>query len=107
MHAGRNRIGLISLVIAAAGFLFVTFQPWIRLERVILFGTLNLRLLLSAFFDASLVGALADWFAVSALFRNPLGVPLPHTDILAIVITSPLEGTPFARGTRAPARKAA
>jgi uncharacterized membrane-anchored protein YjiN (DUF445 family) len=80
---GRNRIGLISLTVAAAGFLFVTFQPWIALERVVLFRGLNLRLLLSAFFDASLVGALADWFAVSALFRNPLGVPLPHTNILA------------------------
>ncbi|HTO21852.1 MAG TPA: DUF445 domain-containing protein [Spirochaetia bacterium] len=79
----RNRIGLISLVIAGAGFLLVTFQPWLPLEQIHLFGTLTLRGLLTAFFDASLVGALADWFAVSALFRNPLGVPLPHTNILA------------------------
>ena len=83
MLAGRNRIGLVSLAVAAAGFLFVTFQPWLALEHVRLFGSLNLRTLLTAFFDASLVGALADWFAVSALFRNPLGVPLPHTNILA------------------------
>jgi uncharacterized membrane-anchored protein YjiN (DUF445 family) len=83
MQAGRNRIGLVSLVAAAAGFLFVTFQPWLALEHVRVFGSLNLRTLLTAFFDASLVGALADWFAVSALFRNPLGVPLPHTNILA------------------------
>ena len=83
MLAGRNRIGIISLAVAAAGFLFVTFQPWLALQGVRLFGSLNLRTLLTAFFDASLVGALADWFAVSALFRNPLGVPLPHTNILA------------------------
>ena len=79
----RNRIGLISLAIAAVGFLVVTFQPWIRLESVVVFRGLSLRSLLSAFFDASLVGALADWFAVTALFRSPLGIPLPHTDILA------------------------
>ena len=79
----RNRIGLISLAIAGAGFLLVTFQPWVPLQHVRLFGSLTLRGLLSAFFDASLVGALADWFAVSALFRDPLGLPLPHTNILA------------------------
>ena len=79
----RNRIGLVSLAIAGAGFLFFTFQPWLPLQAVRLFGSLSLRGLLTAFFDASLVGALADWFAVSALFRNPLGVPLPHTNILA------------------------
>lgn len=83
MTAGRNRIGIISLGAAFAGFLLVTFLPWRGLERVLLFGTLNLRSLLVAFFDASLVGALADWFAVTALFKRPLGVRLPHTDILA------------------------
>ncbi len=79
----RNRIGAFSLAGAGVGFLFVLFQPWIPLDRVTLINGLNLKGLLSAFFDASLVGALADWFAVSALFRNPLGVKLPHTDILA------------------------
>ena len=29
-----------------------------------------------------MVGALADWFAVVALFRHPLGVPIPHTAII-------------------------
>ena len=32
--------------------------------------------------EASLVGGLADWFAVTALFRHPLGVPIPHTAIV-------------------------
>lgn len=35
-----------------------------------------------AFAEASMVGALADWFAVSALFRHPLGLPIPHTAII-------------------------
>jgi uncharacterized membrane-anchored protein YjiN (DUF445 family) len=32
--------------------------------------------------EAAMVGALADWFAVTALFRHPLGVPVPHTAII-------------------------
>ena len=37
---------------------------------------------IKAFTEAACIGALADWFAVVALFRHPLGVPLPHTAIL-------------------------
>lgn len=36
-----------------------------------------------AFAEAAMVGALADWFAVTALFRHPLGLPIPHTAIVA------------------------
>lgn len=36
-----------------------------------------------AFSEAAMVGALADWFAVTALFRHPLGLPIPHTAIIA------------------------
>ncbi len=32
--------------------------------------------------EAAMVGALADWFAVTALFRHPLGLPIPHTAII-------------------------
>ena len=35
-----------------------------------------------AFAEAALVGGLADWFAVTALFRHPLGIPIPHTAIV-------------------------
>jgi uncharacterized membrane-anchored protein YjiN (DUF445 family) len=35
-----------------------------------------------AFAEAALVGGLADWFAVTALFRRPLGLPIPHTAII-------------------------
>ena len=37
---------------------------------------------LEAFCEASAVGAVADWFAVVALFRHPLGLPLPHTALI-------------------------
>jgi uncharacterized membrane-anchored protein YjiN (DUF445 family) len=36
----------------------------------------------AAFSEAAMVGAIADWFAVVALFRHPLGVPIPHTAII-------------------------
>ena len=35
-----------------------------------------------AFSEAAMVGGLADWFAVTALFRHPLGLPIPHTAIV-------------------------
>lgn len=37
---------------------------------------------LAAFAEAAMVGAIADWFAVVALFRHPLGLPIPHTAII-------------------------
>ncbi|MEU4190802.1 DUF445 domain-containing protein [Kribbella sp. NPDC026611] len=37
---------------------------------------------LNAAAEAAMVGALADWFAVTALFRHPLGLPIPHTAIV-------------------------
>jgi uncharacterized membrane-anchored protein YjiN (DUF445 family) len=37
---------------------------------------------LKAFSEAAMVGGLADWFAVTALFRHPLGLPIPHTAII-------------------------
>jgi uncharacterized membrane-anchored protein YjiN (DUF445 family) len=69
----RNRLlatGL--LVLAAAAFFATRFAPepgfWL--------------LLLRAGSEAAVVGGLADWFAVSALFRHPLGLPIPHTAII-------------------------
>ncbi|MCZ6498051.1 MAG: DUF445 domain-containing protein [Gammaproteobacteria bacterium] len=37
---------------------------------------------IAAFAEAGMIGALADWFAVTALFRRPLGLPIPHTAIV-------------------------
>ncbi len=39
--------------------------------------------LVRAMSEAALVGGVADWFAVTALFRHPLGIPIPHTAIVA------------------------
>src|ERR1700741_2113145 len=35
-----------------------------------------------SFAEAAMVGGIADWFAVTALFRHPLGLPIPHTAII-------------------------
>lgn len=37
---------------------------------------------LRAFAEAGMIGGIADWFAVVALFRHPLGIPIPHTAII-------------------------
>jgi uncharacterized membrane-anchored protein YjiN (DUF445 family) len=37
---------------------------------------------LTAFAEASMIGGLADWFAVTALFQHPLGLPIPHTNLI-------------------------
>ena len=66
----RRATGLL----IAAGVLFVITRyfearwPWLGFVR--------------ATAEASLVGGLADWFAVTALFRQPLGLPIPHTAIV-------------------------
>jgi uncharacterized membrane-anchored protein YjiN (DUF445 family) len=66
----RRATGL--LLIAALVFLaaswFEAQYPWLGYVR--------------ATSEASVVGGLADWFAVTALFRHPLGIPIPHTAII-------------------------
>jgi uncharacterized membrane-anchored protein YjiN (DUF445 family) len=71
----RGRAGWLAglLLVAMAGlFVLVRFIPgeglWLGLLRA---GS-----------EAALVGGLADWFAVVALFRHPLGLPIPHTAVI-------------------------
>src|SRR3954447_10590258 len=63
-----------TLLLVAATVLFVVARPfesryhWVGVIR--------------ATMEAAMVGGLADWFAVTALFRHPLGIPIPHTAII-------------------------
>ncbi len=59
-------LAMIALLIAAR--LGQPAHPWLGFVR--------------AFAEAATVGACADWFAVTALFRRPLGLPIPHTAIV-------------------------
>jgi len=52
------------------------------LAAVVLGGGSGLMGFVRAGAEASLVGGLADWFAVTALFRHPLGLPIPHTAVI-------------------------
>src|SRR5437867_6118640 len=67
----RRATGLlaIALPVFVAASLYESQFPWLGFVR--------------ATAEASLVGGLADWFAVTALFRHPLGLPIPHTAIVA------------------------
>ncbi|WHY87623.1 DUF445 domain-containing protein [Neobacillus novalis] len=66
-----QHLAAISLIVMAAGFLATIPLP-LSVWRTILQGG----------FEAGLVGGLADWFAVTALFRHPMGLPIPHTALL-------------------------
>ncbi|MFC3749389.1 DUF445 domain-containing protein [Paenibacillus sp. GCM10012306] len=68
----RSRhLATISLVVMAIGFLITLFLP----ENLAV-------ILLRGGFEAGLVGGIADWFAVTALFRHPMGLKIPHTSLL-------------------------
>jgi uncharacterized membrane-anchored protein YjiN (DUF445 family) len=67
----QRRLALIALL--AAGVLAVVAFPF----RATWWGGWIL-----AIAEAGIVGGLADWFAVTALFRRPLGLPIPHTALI-------------------------
>jgi uncharacterized membrane-anchored protein YjiN (DUF445 family) len=69
----RMRLLALSLLVAPAIVFLATLS---RRGDHGLWGFVN------AGAEASMVGAMADWFAVTALFRHPLGVPVPHTALI-------------------------
>src|SRR5690242_18247730 len=83
----RNHVGSVSLVLAVGGTAAchlglasgpLAEAPWLRV--------------LAAGFEAATVGGVADWFAVTALFRRPLGLPIPHTAIIPTRRAKIIEG---------------
>lgn len=67
-----KRVATLMLVGVAVLFVVTRFYearfPWLGYIR--------------AFAEAAMIGGVADWFAVTALFRHPLGIPIPHTAIV-------------------------
>ena len=61
-------------LVAAMAVLFLFARHFLHLHPAVGY--------LVAFAEAGMVGGLADWFAVTALFRHPLGLPIPHTAII-------------------------
>ncbi len=73
----RHSVGTAALLAALGG----TVMCHVALAAGFFPDAASLRIL-AAGFEATLVGGLADWFAVTALFRHPLGLPIPHTAII-------------------------
>jgi uncharacterized membrane-anchored protein YjiN (DUF445 family) len=73
-HELRRVKALATLVLAGTLTLFVTAKLLLPLHPV--FG------FVAAFAEAATIGGLADWYAVVALFKRPLGLPIPHTAII-------------------------
>ncbi|HEY8520242.1 MAG TPA: DUF445 domain-containing protein [Gammaproteobacteria bacterium] len=69
----RMKLVATGLLVAMAGLYVVTS---LALARYPALGWVR------AFAEAAMIGGLADWFAVTALFRRPLGLPIPHTAIV-------------------------
>src|SRR6202035_3560726 len=70
----RRVKALATLVLSGTLALFVTAKMLLPVHPV--FG------FIAAFAEAATIGGLADWYAVVALFRRPLGLPIPHTAII-------------------------
>src|SRR6202162_5857357 len=70
----RRVKALATLVLAGTLMLFVTAKLLLPVHPV--FG------FIAAFAEAATIGGLADWYAVVALFKRPLGLPIPHTAII-------------------------
>jgi uncharacterized membrane-anchored protein YjiN (DUF445 family) len=68
MKAAATGLLVVMAIIFIAARQFEAAYPWLGYVK--------------AFAEAAMVGGLADWFAVTALFRHPLGLPIPHTAII-------------------------
>lgn len=68
MRALATGLLVVMLLVFLATSMAQPHWPWLAYPR--------------AFAEAGMIGACADWFAVVALFRHPLGIPIPHTAIV-------------------------
>jgi uncharacterized membrane-anchored protein YjiN (DUF445 family) len=68
MKAAATGLLLVMAAVFVGARQFEPAYPWLSYMK--------------AFAEAAMVGGLADWFAVTALFRHPLGLPIPHTAII-------------------------
>src|SRR5690606_41659121 len=68
MRAVATGLLIVAAVIFVVARILEDRHPWLGYIR--------------ATAEAAMVGGIADWFAVTALFRYPLGIPIPHTAIV-------------------------
>ncbi len=76
----------VALLVFVVASIYEPLYPWLGYVR--------------ATAEASLVGGLADWFAVTALFRHPLGLPIPHTAISRRTCAGSIQPSAAPNGSR-------
>ncbi|MFB0619724.1 DUF445 domain-containing protein [Streptomyces sp. AGS-58] len=78
----ERRRGVRRMKLTAAGLLLLVAVVYVLAKVAGHAGAGTWTGYVAAAAEAGMVGALADWFAVTALFRHPLGLPIPHTAII-------------------------
>lgn len=73
-NAGQDMKIIATGMLVVMAIIYVTSKSYETVHPAIGF--------VRAFAEAAMVGGLADWFAVTALFRHPMGLPIPHTAII-------------------------
>ncbi len=73
-NAGRDMKIIASGLLVLMAVIYFTSKSYEEVHPALGF--------IRAFSEAAMVGGLADWFAVTALFRHPMGIPIPHTAII-------------------------
>ena len=81
LNEAERRADLSRMKRRATGLLFLVALTWLAL--VLLTDDVGWAGYAIAAAEAGMVGGLADWFAVTAVFRHPLGLPIPHTAVVA------------------------
>ena len=79
---GERRRGVRRMKVIATGFLLAATLVYGLAKWAGASGAGSWAGYVAAAAEAGMVGAMADWFAVTALFRRPLGLPIPHTAII-------------------------
>lgn len=78
--SARRPLSLSAMRLLAGGLLVLMSLIYLlavsRHDESVLWGYVR------AFAEAAMIGGLADWFAVTAIFRRPLGLPIPHTAVI-------------------------
>lgn len=82
MTDDRRERDLRRMKLIATGVLVVALVVWITAWQAERSGAPPWVGFVRAGAEAAMIGGLADWFAVTALFRHPLGIPIPHTAII-------------------------
>ena len=66
----------------ATGLFLIMAVVYLFMVYLLKYSPANWMGYVKAFSEAAMVGALADWFAVTALFRHPMGIKIPHTNLI-------------------------